>query len=103
MDTKKQQGVSSEDLNLATERSGDYASEYCIDAMLDNGVLINVTAWATRQMEYREGRFRVTVALTAKLCRVIHAIPKELTFFQTVRGRVGRLSHRLLRRCRPKH
>ncbi len=61
--------------------------EFSFQTMLDNGVLVNVTAWATREMGFPRGKIRLVVSVTAKLWRVLHRIPKALTFFQTMRGR----------------
>lgn len=60
---------------------------YSFEELTGEGVLIRVTSWVTREMGFAEGRYRVQVAMTVKLWAVLHRIPKELTFFQTVRGR----------------
>jgi len=72
---------------LQNECFPDLESTYSFEELLDNGALIKVTSWVTREMGFSEGRFRVQVAVTVKLWAVLHRIPKELTFFQTVRGR----------------
>lgn len=62
-------------------------TNYSFEELIDNGTLIKVTSWVTREMGFADGRYRIQVAMTVKLWAVLHRIPKELTFFQTVRGR----------------
>jgi hypothetical protein len=60
---------------------------YSFEELTAEGVLIKVTSWVTREMGFAEDRYRIHVAMTVKLWKVLHRIPKELSFFQTVRGR----------------
>lgn len=68
---------------------GDFSPTYSRQQLLDNGVLINVTAWIHREMGLgkKDCRLRVHAAVSAKLWRALHEIPSEIRFFQTVRGR----------------
>ena len=72
---------------IGDQRLPPVESTYSFEELVDNGALIKVTSWATRQMGFTGGALRVDVAVTVRLWRVLHKIPPELTFFQTVRGR----------------
>lgn len=60
---------------------------YSFEELTAEGVLIKVTSWVTREMGFVDGRYRVQVAMTARLWSLLHRFPEELSFFQTVRGR----------------
>lgn len=72
---------------IGDQRLPPVESTYSFEELVDNGAVIKVTSWASRQMGFTGGRLRVDVAVTVRLWRVLHKIPPELTFFQTVRGR----------------
>ncbi len=81
----KYQPHTNTELDRASFSPGE--ATYSFEELIENGALIKVTSWVTREMGFAKGHYRVHVAMTVKLWQVLHRIPKELTFFQTVRGR----------------
>ena len=76
-------------VDLANECFPQFVSRHQREELLENGCLINVTAWVHREMDFgpNETRLRVHVAVTARLWKALHTIPQAIRFFQTVRGR----------------
>lgn len=54
-------------IDLANESFGNYSAEYTFEEALSNGVLVNVTSWVRHEMGFGENRYRVEVAVTARL------------------------------------
>lgn len=77
----------SQQIQLRDESLRVSETSYSFEDMLADGSLIKVTSWVTREMGFAEGRYRIHVAMTVRLWEVLHRIPKELTFFHTIRGR----------------
>lgn len=73
--------------DLSEESFTTYVSEYSFEQSLENGLIVNVTSWVQREMGFGEGRFRVHVAVTARLWRTIVTIAPLAKAFHTVTGR----------------
>ncbi|MCA9179981.1 MAG: hypothetical protein KDA51_00975, partial [Planctomycetales bacterium] len=66
---------------------GDYASEYSFDYALENGLVVNVTSWVQREMGFGRSRYRIRVAVTARLWQSIVTVAPLARVWQTVTGR----------------
>ena len=73
--------------DLSQESFPNYPSEYSFEQQLESGLIVNVTSWVQREMGFGEGRFRVRVAVTARLWRTIVTIAPLAKSFHTVTGR----------------
>ena len=73
--------------DLAKECFGQYSSEYTFEEGLSNGVLLNVTSWVRHEMGFGESRYRVEVAVTARLWKTIVRVSPLAKVWQTVVGR----------------
>ncbi len=76
---------------LESERFGNYVAEYSIDEMLQQGVLVKVTAWVIPEMGFAAGGVRVHAAITASLWRTVVSVPTSCQGWQTIRGRGNEL------------
>ena len=74
-------------IDLATESFGDYSREHTFEEALANGVLVNVTSWVRHEMGFGENRYRVEVAVTARLWRTIVRVSPLAKVWQSVVGR----------------
>lgn len=84
MTTKK---LDSTAIDLSDATFGSYTSEYSFEYALENGLLVNVTSWVVHEMGFGPNRYRVQVAVTAKLWRTIVTIAPLAKAFHTVTGR----------------
>jgi hypothetical protein len=73
--------------DLAKESFGDYSREFTFEEALSNGVLVNVTSWVRHEMGFAESRYRVEVAITARLWKTIVRVSPLAKVWQTVVGR----------------
>lgn len=73
--------------DLAKESFGEYSREYTFEEALLNGVLVNVTSWVRHEMGFGENRYRVEVAVTARLWKTIVRVSPLAKVWQTVVGR----------------
>lgn len=74
-------------IDLSDVSFGDYSGEYSFDYALDNGLLVNVTGWVKHEMGFGANRYRVQIAVTARLWRTLVTIAPLAKTFQTVTGR----------------
>lgn len=74
-------------IDLANESFGQYSADYSFDEALSNGVLLNVTSWVRHEMGFGENRYRVEVAVTARLWKTIVRVSPLAKVWQTVVGR----------------
>jgi hypothetical protein len=74
-------------IDLANESFGQYSAEYTFEEALSNGVLLNVTSWVRHEMGFGENRYRVEVAVTARLWKTIVRVSPLAKVWQTVVGR----------------
>lgn len=65
----------------------EVSSEYSFEQALENGLIVNVTSWVQREMGFGPTRYRVQVAVTARLWRAIVSIAPLAKAWQTVTGR----------------
>lgn len=72
---------------LESESFGNYVSEYSIEEMLQDGLLVKVTAWVVPEMGLGTNGVRVNAAITAKLWRTIVSVPTFCQSWQSIRGR----------------
>ena len=70
-----------------SESFGNYASEYSIEEMLQEGGLVKVTAWVRSDMGFATNDVRVHAAITASLWCTIVSVPASCRLWQTIRGR----------------
>jgi hypothetical protein len=73
--------------DLANENFGHCSAEYSFDEALSNGVLVNVTSWVRHEMGFGENRYRVEVAVSARLWKTIVRVSPLAKVWQTVVGR----------------
>ena len=74
-------------IDLANENFGQYSAEYTFEEALSNGMLLNVTSWVRHEMGFGENRYRVEVAVTARLWKTIVCVSPLAKVWQTVVGR----------------
>ena len=74
-------------IDLENESFGRYSVEFSFEEALANGVLVNVTSWVRHEMGFGENRYRVEVAVTARLWKTIVRISPLAKVWQTVVGR----------------
>lgn len=73
--------------DLANESFGQYSAEYTFEEALSNGMLVNVTSWVRHEMGFAENRYRVEVAVTARVWKTIVCVSPLAKVWQTVVGR----------------
>lgn len=73
--------------DLANESFGEYSREFTFEEALLNGLLVNVTSWVRHEMGFGENRYRVEVAVTARLWKTIVRVSPLAKVWQTVVGR----------------
>ncbi|MEX2309830.1 MAG: hypothetical protein WD738_19825 [Pirellulales bacterium] len=74
-------------IDLSQVSFGDYSAEYTFEEALSNGTLVNVTSWVRHEMGFGESRYRVQVAVTARLWKTIVCVSPMAKVWQTVVGR----------------
>lgn len=74
-------------IDLSHESFNEFASEYSFDYALENGLLVNVTSWVKKEMGFAPHRYRIQVAVTARLWRDIVTISPVAKKWQSVTGR----------------
>src|SRR5262245_37796083 len=74
-------------IDLSRVSFGDYTAEYTFEEALANGMLVNVTSWVRHEMGFGESRYRVEVAVTARLWKTIVRVSPLAKVWQTVVGR----------------
>lgn len=74
-------------IDLTNENFGQYSAEYTFEEALSNGLLVNVTSWVRHEMGFAENRYRVEVAVTARLWKTIVRVSPLAKVWQTVVGR----------------
>jgi hypothetical protein len=74
-------------IDLAKESFAPYSAEQTFEEALSNGLLLNVTSWVRHEMGFGESRYRVEVAVTARLWRTIVRVSPLAKVWQTVVGR----------------
>lgn len=74
-------------IDLSQVSFGDYAADYTFEEALANGTLLNVTSWVRHEMGFGENRYRVEVAVTARLWKTIVRVSPLAKVWQTVVGR----------------
>jgi hypothetical protein len=74
-------------IDLAEESFGEYQAEYTFEEALANGLLVNVTSWVRHEMGFGENRYRVEVAVTARLWKTIVRVAPLAKVWQTVVSR----------------
>ncbi len=85
MQKKKEATV--EDFNLADEYFEERIGACCVKLLLDRGLLVDITAWVTRQMNYASCDDRLTIVFTVRLWTALQDIPQSLAYYETVRSR----------------
>ena len=73
--------------DLANESFGQYSAEYTFEEALSNGLLVTVTSWVRHEMGFAENRYRVEVAVTARVWKTIVCVSPLAKVWQTVVGR----------------
>jgi hypothetical protein len=73
--------------DLANESFASDSREFTFEEALSNGVLVNVTSWVRHEMGFGENRYRVEVAVTARLWKTIVRVSPLAKVWQTVVGR----------------
>ena len=81
-------------IDLSRVSFGDYSGEYTFEEALSNGMLVNVTSWVRHEMGFGESRYRVEVAVTARLWKTIVCVSPLAKVWQSVvgRGRAGQMA-----------
>lgn len=74
-------------IDLSQVSFGDYSGEYTFEEARSNGTLVNVTSWVRHEMGFGESRYRVQVAVTARLWKTIVRVSPLAKVWQTVVGR----------------
>src|SRR5262245_6467795 len=74
-------------IDLANESFGNYSAECTFEDALSNGALVNVTSWVRHEMGFGENRYRVWVAVTVRLWKIIVRVSPLSKVCQTVVGR----------------
>ena len=74
-------------IDLSQVSFGDYSAEQTFEEALSNGTLVNVTSWVRHEMGFGESRYRVEVAVTARLWKTIVCVSPLAKVWQSVVGR----------------
>ena len=74
------------EMESLTEVFGEVISSYTREQAIEDGVLVDVTEWASAEKGFRGG-FTIPVAVTRALWDAIEAIPASLEGIADVRGR----------------